>query len=218
VVVKSMRKGIILSLGIVLVSFLLAFYFYNRVPDKIANHWDINGNVNGYTTKLSGLFLVPSILLVCVSLFLLLPKIDPLRKNIASFKVYYDIFILIFTGFMFYIYILMILWNLNYRFDMLLMMFPGMSVLFYYCGIMLERSKRNWFIGIRTPWTMSNDVVWDKTHKLGGRLFKIAGIIILIGALFKGLAIIFFVLSILIASVLPVFYSYFEYRKQVNKK
>jgi len=58
---------------------------------------------------------------------------------------------------------------------------PGLFVLFYYLGILMQHSRRNWFVGIRTPWTLSSDVVWEKTHKRGGLVFKACAVLVLAG-------------------------------------
>jgi len=74
----------------------------------------------------------------------------------------------------------------------------------------------NWFIGIRTPWTLSSEKVWDKTHKIGGRLFKIAGIIAIGGILFQNYAIFFIIVPILLAAIYSVVFSYIEYQKEIK--
>ncbi|MBL7169926.1 MAG: SdpI family protein [Candidatus Aenigmarchaeota archaeon] len=166
---------------IILLSFFVGIYFYPKMPDKIASHWNIRSEVDGYLPKVWGLFLMPLVSLGIYGLFIALPRIDPLKKNIEAFKKYYFGFILIMIVFLFYIYILTIVANLGYGFDMGVLLIPGLSLLFLYIGIMLENSKRNWFIGIRTPWTLQSDKVWEKTHKLGSILFKVSSVLILIG-------------------------------------
>jgi uncharacterized membrane protein len=85
--------------------------------------------------------------------------------------------------------------------------------LFYYLGILTENAKRNWFIGIRTPWTLSNDKVWNKTHKLGGKLFKIVGIVAFLGILFQKYVLLFIISAVIAVAIYIIVYSYFEYKK-----
>ncbi len=94
---------------------------------------------------------------------------------------------------------------------------PALGILFYYAGILVENAKRNWFIGIRTPWTLSSEKVWDKTHKIGGKLFKIAGIIALLGILFQKYALFFVLVPIISVAIYTIVYSYFEYQKETKK-
>lgn len=211
-----MKKTTIAVIAIILLSFIIAIYIYPQMPNKMASHWNAKGEVDDYMSKFWGTFLMPIVSLGLFLLFLLIPKIDPLKKNIQKFRGYFDTFIVIIIAFLFYIYLLTILWNLDYRFDMTLMMVPALAALFYYLGILMENAKRNWFIGIRTPWTLSSDKVWEKTHKLGAKLFKISAIIALIGLLFKNYALLFVIIPIIFSALYAVVYSYFEYQKQVK--
>ena len=161
---------------------------------------------------------MPIISLVLLVLFIIIPKIDPLKANIAKFKSYYSTFIFAIILFLFYLHILTLVWNMGIRFNMVSMMSPGFAVLFFYCGIVLENAKRNWFIGIRTPWTLSNDNVWAKTHRLGGKLYKASGILSLVGVILPNYAIFFILVPIIIASIYLVVYSYVEYNKQIKTK
>ena len=212
-----MRKTIIAALGLVLISLVSGILLYPMMPERIASHWNMQGEADGYGSKALGVFLLPALSAVILCLFMIIPKIDPLGKNIESFRKYYDGFILSFIAFMSYLYILTILWNTGMRFNMSQALSPAFGMLFYYLGILLENAKRNWFIGIRTPWTLSSDVVWDKTHRIGGKLFKAAGIISLLGALIPQYAILLMLVPVILVAAYSVFYSYVEYSKQ-NKK
>jgi len=208
-----MRRSEITIIGIILLSFIVAIYFYPQMPEKMASHWNSEGQVNGYMSKFWGLFLMPLISVGLLLLFMIIPKIDPLRSNIQQFRKYFDGFIILVMAFLFYIYLLTIFWNLGYRFRIIVLLSPAFAVLFYYSGILIENARRNWFIGIRTPWTLSSEKVWDKTHKIGGKLFKIAGIIALAAIFFQSYAIFFIVFPIFIIAIYTVVYSYFEYQK-----
>lgn len=202
-------------LVIILLSFIIGIYLYPQMPDRMASHWNVQGQVDDYMSKFWGLFLMPIISVGLLLLFLLIPKIDPLKKNIQKFRKYYDLFILFFIIFLFYIYLLAIFWNLNFRFNMIRMMVPALGILFYYVGVLVKNAKRNWSIGIRTPWTLSSERVWAKTHKIGGKLFKAAGIITMLGALFQKYAF-FFLMPVIAVVIYLVFYSYFEYQKETK--
>jgi len=190
-----MRKSSVIILLIILASFIAAIYLYPQMPDEMASHWNFKGEVDDYLPKFWGLFLMPIISLGLFLLFLLIPKIDPLKANIEKFRKYFDGFIVLIIVFLFYIYFLSIAWNLGKRFDMGQMMVPALGILFYYCGILVENAKRNWFIGIRTPWTLSNEKVWERTHKIGGKLFKISGVIAFLGIVLPKYAVFFVLIS-----------------------
>jgi uncharacterized membrane protein len=208
-----MRKINILILLIILISFAFAWYLYPLMPERMASHWNVRGEVDGYMPKFWGLFLMPIVALAMFLLFLLIPRIDPLKKNIEKFRKYFDWFALLIILFLLYIYKLSILWNFGWRFDMGQVLAPAFAILFYFSGILISKAKRNWFIGIRTPWTMTNDIVWDKTHKLGAILFKISGAICLFGLLLPAYAFAFVLAPVILFSIYLIIYSYLEYRK-----
>ena len=213
-----MRKLIIISTILVTLLFLVSFYFYIIFPSTIITHWGATGQPNGYMSKFPGVFLFPLIILGMLLLFIFLPKLDPLRKNYKNFITYYDSFILIFILFMSYIYIISILWNLGIQIPIYLALIPAIGFLFIYIGLILKHVKQNWFIGIRTPWSLSNEKVWNKTHKLGSKLFVISGIITLAGILFPPTFMILFILvPILASSIWLIVYSYLIYRKEKKR-
>ena len=212
-----MKKILLIILAIILLSFVVAFYFYPIMPGIMASHWDINGHVNGYMSKAWALFFTPSISLFILLLWLLIPTIDPLRDNIRRFRKYFDGFILLMVLFIFYLFSLTIIWNLGFVFDMAYALIPALAAIFYFAGILTENAKRNWFIGIRTPWTLSSDKVWEKTNTRGGLLFKIIGILVLLGLLSPRHLFAIFFLPMMIAVIYLVVYSYFEYKKETKK-
>lgn len=207
------RNAYLTAVALVVVSFVLSAYYYPRMPDQIASHWNASGNVDGTMPKLWGLFLLPTMTAGLLVLFAAIPRIDPLRENIADFREYYDLFVLLFVAFMLYVHVLTILWNLGYRFDFTMVLSPAIGVLFYFIGTLMSRVEPNWFVGVRTPWTLSNDDVWKKTHMRAGPLFKIAGVIAVLGVLVPDYAIFLVVVPVLLVSIYLVAYSYVEYRR-----
>ena len=206
----------ILIIGLILVSFLIGAYLYTYMPEKMASHWDANGSVDGYMPKLWGLFLLPVISAILFLTFMLIPKIDPHKGNIERFRGHFDVFILLLFVFLFYIYMLIMLWNIGYRFNIIQLLAPAFGLLIYYAGIMMENSKQNWFIGVRTPWTLSSEVVWDKTNKFAGKLFKVAGVLAAMGLIFPKYAIFLILVPVILAAVYPIIYSYQKYQQEIK--
>ena len=206
----------ILIIGLILVSFLTGAYLYSNMPEKMASHWDANGNVNGYMPKLLGLFLLPVISTILFLTFMLIPKIDPHKGNIEKFRGHFDVFILLLFVFLFYVHMLTMLWNLSYRFNIIQLLAPAFGLIIYCAGIMMENAKQNWFIGVRTPWTLSSEVVWDKTNKLAGKLFKVAGVLAVMGLIFPKYAIFLILVPVILAAVYPIIYSYQMYQQEIK--
>lgn len=209
-----MRKAELFVLIAVVFSFIIGIYFYPQMPEQMASHWNAQGKVDGYMSRFWGVFLMPFVFVGLALLFIAIPRIDPLKNNIEKFRKYYDGFIILFFIFMLLVYFQTILWNLGIEISPNLAFPILMGFLFFYIGVLLENAKRNWFIGIRTPWTLSSDKVWNKTHKLGSKMFKTAGIIALIGFLFQKYATYFILIPVLFAAFYLIVYSYFEYQKE----
>lgn len=209
-----MKKSETIVLVIICLSFVVGILLYPQMPEKMASHWNAQGEVDGYISKFWGLFLMPLISLGLFFLFILIPKIDPLKKNIEKFRRYFDVFVVLVILFLFYLYLLTIFWNLGFKFSMPQFLAPALGMLFYYCGILVENAQRNWFIGIRTPWTLSSDKVWEKTHKIGGKLFRLSGVIAFLGIIFPSYAVLFVIFPTIFTAVYTIIYSYFEYQKE----
>lgn len=212
----KLRKSELAILGLVLFSFLLAACLYPHMPEQMASHWNAQGEVDGYSSKFWGVFLMPFVLLGTGILFFAVPRIDPLKANIEKFRKHFDGFIIIFFIIMLFIYMQAILWNLGVKISPNVITPVTMGPLFFYAGFLCEKAKRNWFIGIRTPWTLSSETVWDKTHKIGGKLFKITGVIAFLGVFFPRRAYLFILIPVLLVSLYIIVYSYIAYQKETK--
>ena len=214
----STRTTTIIVLLMLIAGAAAGLLLWNRLPDQMASHWDINDQVNGYMPKVWGVFMMPLIVLGMSVLFLIIPNIDPLKANIAQFREAFNLFIVLITAFMLYIHALTLAWSLGYtNFKISTSMLPAMGLLFIFVGFMLRKAKRNFFIGIRTPWTLSSDYVWDKTHQLGAVLFMASGVLAFIGGLFGGMTAFWFLFIPLIGStVFLLVYSYVLYQQETK--
>ena len=213
---SKVRKGEVVPAGIVLLSFVVGIYFFQHLPDEMAIHWNALGQADGYASKSWGFFLLPAFSLLMLLILLAIPKIDPLRENIEKFRKHYDRFLTLNSTLFLYLYLLVVLWNMGFRFDLLQLLTPMLGVLFYFMGVLSENAKKNWSIGVRTPWTLSSEIVWDKTNRIFGRLFRVAGVVVGFGLLFPGYALLFVLIPALLVAVFSIIYSYVEYQKQPN--
>ncbi|MCL9813649.1 SdpI family protein [Natranaeroarchaeum aerophilus] len=207
-----------LALGFVLLAAIASLVAAPDLPDQFVTNWDAGGEPDGTMSTAIGLWLLPAMTAGLVGLFALLPRIDPLRENITAFRPYYDWFVVVFAAYMTLLHVGMVAFNLGYEFDFTLLVLAGMIPLFYYVGVVLEQAKRNWFIGIRTPWTLSSDEVWDRTNALGATLFKWSALVALVGLVGGyvsgqiGLAFAAMFVPLLVTAFVPVAYSYYLYR------
>jgi len=184
-----------------------------RFPEQMAIHWNEQGVADGYGSRFMGIWFLPLMTIGLTLLLLGIPRIDPLKKNIDQFKKEYYTFILLFVFFFIYLHGISLLFNLGVQFNLLTVMIPAFAGFFYYIGVMMEKAKRNYFIGVRTPWTLADDEVWNETHRVGAKGFKIGGVITLLGVVFPSLAIWLMMVPLLVVSVFIVVYSYVVFRR-----
>jgi len=166
------RHRFLIATVFVVISGAVSVLTAPELPTRMATHWNAAGQPDGTMPKAAALAFLPAMTAVLLVVFALVPRIDPLRENIAAFRPVYDWFVVVFTAFMAVIHGGVIAFNLGYEFDFTLLVLAAVAGLFYYVGVLLEHAERNWFVGIRTPWTLSSADVWDRTHRLGSRLFN----------------------------------------------
>ena len=208
---KLIRVAIALVLILTAVMTLVA---YPLMPDAVASHWNAAGDLNGTMPKFWGLILIPLLMYGFCALLVVLPRIDPLRNNYQKFQDYYDGFILVFAVFFFFVQLQIILWGLGIHISPNLTLPVMIGILFIYIGFLIGHAEPNWFVGIRTPWTLSSDSVWKKTHQRGATLFKLAGVVSMIGILAGIYAWLFILIPAIAVALYTVVYSYILFTKE----
>ncbi len=213
----STRATILLSIFLIVIASVISAAVYPRLPERVASHWNTANQVDGYMPRFWGAFLMPLVSLGLLALFLLIPQIDPLKANVEKFRGAFNGFIASIVVFMLYLHGLTLAWNLGYeQFDMGAALLPALGLIFILAGIMMRQAKRNYFIGIRTPWTLHSDRVWDETHRLGGTLFIASGLLALAGAFIPRYAFWLLLVPLLGSTLFLVVYSYVLYRQETK--
>ncbi|MEI8131067.1 MAG: SdpI family protein [Leptolinea sp.] len=206
---------IVLSVGLIM---LVASTLLSRqMGANLATHWNAAGEADGYGGTFMGLYLIPIITIVMTGFLLFVPNIDPLKANIVSFRSEYNLFVVFFAGFMFYVHSLTVAWNIGLQFSMNSLLIPAMGVFFILTGRMIGKAKRNFFIGIRTPWTLANDEVWNKTHQLGGKLFVASGLLTAASIIYPPAAIWVLLTTSIGAAIISTAYSFVVFREIERK-
>lgn len=211
---KSSVKKELPIVAIVLLPFVYLAYIWNDLPEQVPLHWNVRGEVDRYGTRYE-LLLVPILLpLLVYVLFLVIPKIDPKNKikkmggKYQSLKTLLTIFMSALALFIMYTAKNESLNNPNY---ILLLL----GLLFIFLGNYFKTIKPNYFIGIKTPWTLENESIWKETHSLAGKMWFIGGFIIVLGSLIlpKETNFTLFTITVVVISLVPVVYSYLLYRR-----
>ena len=205
-----------LSLATILAMFVVSLLVYPSLPDVIPTHWDINGQADNFAPKSIGAWALPVLSIALYALLYLAPYFDPKR---ASLERSADTYILIRTVTMlFFLFIHSLSLYSTFQGDQSLStvwLTIGMGLLFIVLGNYMPRMKPSWIAGIRTPWTMSSETVWTKTHRFGGRVFVIGGIVVCLTAFLPIVTgTIVLIVALAAASLIPVGYSYWVWRQE----
>jgi len=208
--------------GIAITSVFTSLYMINSLPEglQLPIHWNIDGEVDRYAEATIAFIFPPTILIIILTIFSVLSKLDPRKENIQLSQKSIAAFSVAMT-------LLTVTFEVSYiamvnGIEVPMMMVVGLTVgvLFIITGNYLGKTRSNFFIGIRTPWTLSSDSVWQKTHRLAGKLFMLSGLIIVISSWFiansnLGTLVIFTVLP---AALIPCIYSWWLWRSEQNNK
>ena len=189
---------------------------YPMIPEQIPVHWGIDGQVNRYGDKWM-IFQSPMISALLLLYFIIAPKIDPFAKNFGKMHKAYGITTIVVALIMLITFIVMVLAAFDISVSATNIITAAIGIMFIFIGNYLPQAKRNFFMGIRLPWTLLNDEVWAKTHRFGGIVFVIVGFLFLLGMIFPvpynvwvPIGGCFLMLPILIA------YSFMTYKKVVK--
>jgi uncharacterized membrane protein len=209
------KKKELLPISIIILTIVLGFIFYSSLPEQVPSHWNAQGQIDDYSGRMFSVIFFPALTLFIYLLMSVLPNIDPLKKNYEKFSNVYFWTKVILVVFMSLMYIFTLLASLELiTFNIRYMIIPLLSLLYLVLGYFMPKIKKNYFYGIRTPWTLNSEEVWDETHKMAGKLFIGAGIISLFSILFEGeISFIIFMVSILGAAFGSVIYSYIIFKR-----
>ena len=191
------------------VALALGVWAWPRLPARVPTHWNIHGVPDWYSSRLVAVLLMPGIVLALNGLFRILPLLDPRRVNYEKFQ---DTYWLIANA-------LVIASGPGVPVAMARLMPVGIGLLFIVLGNSLARVQPTWFVGIRTPWTLSSDTVWRKTHRTGGFTFVIAGGVMITAAFVSGALVwVLLAAAAVLAVAVPVVQSYVLWRREQHEK
>ncbi|HWP96560.1 MAG TPA: SdpI family protein [Syntrophomonadaceae bacterium] len=199
--------------------FITATLVYPHLPDQVPRHWNIHGQVNGYFSRFYGAFFAPTLVVALYLLLLFVPVLDPKRENYPRFLRSYTLIRWLLVLFMSLMWGATIVVSLGYQVDISLWVKAGVAILFTIMGNFMGQFRHNYFVGIRTPWTLASEEVWQRTHRLGGRIWVAGGLVCLAMAPFQGLwnAYIYFA-AIACMTIIPIVYSYLTFARMRNGK
>jgi uncharacterized membrane protein len=207
----------LIALGLTAAIWAASAYLYPGLPDRIPTHWNIHGKVDGYGSKTWAVFLMPAVCLLMLGLFRLLPWLSPKGFQVDTFRPTYEFIMVGVVGLFCYIHAVILYATLRHvagndqGFDMGRALCAGIFLFFALLGNVMGKVRRNFYMGVRVPWTLASERVWNDTHRVAawtmvgggllGFLIVVSGLPIAAG------------FGVLIASVIvPVVYSFVHYK------
>jgi uncharacterized membrane protein len=205
--------------AIIAIQVVVAVYGFAVLPDTVPIHWGVNGQADGYGPKWMGTLLYP---LFSIGIYVLIrallavgPRLGGRESTVANLQIGK----LVLAGIMLFLLIIQlstIAQSLGLAFDMSIVIMLALSVLFIFLGNYMGKMRRNFWMGIRTPWTLASSVVWERTHRLGGWLFVAVGLIGIPCSFIPSLRLWGILVPIIAVSIFLCLYSYLCYQQQMQ--
>ncbi len=201
------------GLGLVVLVLGLTAFFWGELPERVPVHWNAAGEIDRYGSRWELVFFGPGMMLGTLLLFALLPWLSPRRFKVEDSGGTYLRFMLIVVAMFAYFHLVLLWAGLGKRFDMLAAVFGGLGLFLALLGNLLGKLRRNFYLGIRTPWTLADEANWYATHRLAGKTMVTGGVLVLVFAIL-GLPWWLNVGAMLAASLIPVGYSLWYCKRQ----
>ncbi|HRK35716.1 MAG TPA: SdpI family protein [Candidatus Hydrogenedentes bacterium] len=213
----AIKRFLMLTAVFVLPMLMLSAYAWTLLPEgaRIPTHWNVKGEVDQYSSKTFGLFFLPALVTLLVPGLAVLVRLDPRRKHVEQSGKFLFIVSIGLLTMMAAIHAATILISLGYQLPMDRIVGSCVGALFLLLGNFLGKVRSNFFMGVRTPWTLSSELSWNKTHRLAGKLFVAIGLLSLIltwtqsGVVAVGVLLV----SVVLVTLVCVIYSYFVWKQ-----
>lgn len=208
----SNRKYYLGAAAIILATLAGTIIAYPHLPQIVATHWDVSGHANGWSPKWSLVLYEPGLMLGVVLLFFAIPWLSPKKFEVDSFRATYLYIMIMIVALLAYGQLLILISGLGVVLDVSRALEGGICLMFALMGNVLGKVRRNFFIGVRTPWTIASEQVWNATHRFAAKTFVAGGllglVLVILGAPFW-----FSIAAVLIAALAAVIYSLVFYKQ-----
>ncbi|MBW3624580.1 MAG: DUF1648 domain-containing protein [Armatimonadetes bacterium] len=206
------RMAALIGSGLTLALLGYTLILYPSLPDRIPTHWNVHGQVDGYGSKIGVAFFGPALAALFTVLMLLLPWLSPMNFKVDSFRETFNYLFLIVTGRFSAMHLLMLQAALHPGLDVGRAILSSVFLFLALMGNVLGKVRRNFWVGVRTPWTLASERVWESTHRLAAKLLALAGLFGAVGV-WSGLPVWLCLAALTGALFAPVFYSLYLYKQ-----
>jgi len=208
----KLRTSLVIQFGILVASIVVSAYYNQKLPDIVPTHWNFQGQADQHGSKWQMLLLGPGMVATMILLTLVLPRISPKNFEIDQFVGTFSYAMVLVSALMFFLGIICLRATNGTKFDFGRDFMAGLFLFFALIGNVLGKVRRNFYMGIRTPWTLASERVWDATHRLAG-YFWVAGGLVGAGLALLGMPLAGSITLLVILGLWPVVQSYLLYQK-----
>lgn len=209
---KANKKTLIITSVLTILPMLIGIIYWNRLPDVMATHFGTNNEADGFSSKPFAVFGTPVLLLAILWLGAIVTANDPKKKNISPKM--FNLMLWIAPAISIFVAAAMYPVNLGYQVDIGFFAGLFMGLIFIVIGNYLPKARQNYTIGIKIPWTLANEENWNRTHRLGGYLWMLGGLLLIIISLTKVISAGWIIAIALIMVLVPSVYSYWLHAKK----
>lgn len=211
------RRWIGPAVVLVMVGFTLAVY--GALPERVPTHWNVRGEVDGWSDRMRAALMMPAMAAGIWVLLVVLRRIDPRRRHYERFDSTFWLLVNVMVMFFAAMHVLVLGAALGWPVDISRAVLVMVGLMFAVLGNYLPRVKSNWWMGIRTPWTLESEEVWRRTHRVAGYTFVVGGMLAVVAALLPTTAsFVLAMIGLTAAGIIPAIYSYVAYRRQANER
>lgn len=200
------------AIAFVTLQFVLARALYGHLPDPVPTHWGVHGQVNGWMPKPLGAYVQALAGALVAVILIAVPRLSPRGFSMASFETIYPTLVAAVTGLLLYVSVVTLLAATGEPVNVLAYVMAGLGVFVAVLGNFMGKVTRNFFVGIRTPWTLASDTNWERTHRFAGRVFVVGGALTLALALAAPQRLVALLVLLAVTFLSPVVYSYVLWR------
>ena len=207
--IKKNKVTLVITTLIMLLPMLVGLLLWNKLPDQIPTHWDINGEIDGWSSKAFAVFGFPCLLLAVHWLCMFASCADPKSKNYHHKMIALVLWICPVLGLV--LNSIVYATALGYQLSVEIIMPLLTGLMFIIVGNLLPKCRQSYTMGIKLPWTLHNEENWNKTHRFGGKVWVAGGVITMATAFVGSFWLLMGVLVVMVAA--PTLYSYLYYKK-----
>ena len=210
------RRYWIAAVALVVLASGVSVWLYPSLPEQIPTHWNIKGQIDGYGSKHWAVFLMPAFMLAMLVLFYFLPALSPKHFEVDAFRPTYLYIMFVVTALFAYLHILILyaVWKSvaeKESFDLSRPMVAGIFLMYALLGNVLGKVRKNFYVGVRVPWTLASDRVWNDTHRLAAWIMVAAGVVGF-GMTLLGVPFVYSLVLLIGSAFVPIIYSFVHYK------